>query len=74
MISFTIDGASYQAEEGMTWAEWVASSYNTGDFIISDDSPTDVNYYLIKTSSDGFLQATDAIISGEAYFVSKKEK
>lgn len=74
MISFTIDGASYQAEEGMTWAEWVASSYNTGDFIISNDSPTDVNYYLIKTSSDGFLQATDAIISGEAYFVSKKEK
>ena len=76
IISFTIDGTSYQAEEGMTWAEWVASSYNTGDFIISESSgsPTNVNYYLIKTSSYGFLQATDAIISGEAYIVSKKEK
>ena len=74
IISFTIDKTFYQAEEGMTWAEWVASSYNTGSFIISDGSPTNANYYLIKTSSYGFLQATDAIISGEAYIVSKKEK
>ena len=29
LISFTIDGTSYQAEEGMTWAQWVDSSYNT---------------------------------------------
>ena len=74
IISFTVDSATYQAEEGMTWAEWVASSYNTGGFIISEGSPTNVNYYLIKTSSYGFLQATDAIISGEAYVVSKSEK
>lgn len=29
IISFTIDGTSYQAEEGMTWEQWVDSSYNT---------------------------------------------
>ena len=29
IISFTIDGTSYQAEEGMTWAQWVNSDYNT---------------------------------------------
>ena len=34
MISFTIDRTSYQAEEGMTWGEFVASSYNPGGFII----------------------------------------
>ena len=28
MINFTIDGTSYQAEEGMTWAQWVVSPYN----------------------------------------------
>ena len=28
MINFTIDGTAYQAEEGMTWAEWVVSPYN----------------------------------------------
>lgn len=32
LISFTIDGTSYQAEEGMTWGEWVNSSYDTGNF------------------------------------------
>lgn len=29
LISFTIAGTSYQAEEGMTWGEWVDSGYNT---------------------------------------------
>lgn len=29
LISFTIDGTEYQAEEGMTWRDWVDSSYNT---------------------------------------------
>lgn len=33
LISFTIDGTSYQAEDGMTWAQWVDSSYNTGGFM-----------------------------------------
>lgn len=28
LISFTINGVSYQAEEGMTWGEWVDSEYN----------------------------------------------
>ena len=37
LISFTIDGVSYRAVEGMTWGEWVESSYNTGGF--------DVDYY-----------------------------
>ena len=31
-ISFTIDGDTYQAEEGMTWAQWVESAYNNGGF------------------------------------------
>lgn len=28
LIQFTIDGTTYQAEKGMTWTEWCASSYN----------------------------------------------
>ena len=32
LINFTIDGEPYQAESGMTWAEWVESDYNTDDF------------------------------------------
>lgn len=31
LISFTIAGTSYHAEEGMMWEEWIASDYNTGN-------------------------------------------
>ena len=34
LISFTIAGTSYQAEEGMTWRQWVESSYNTGGYYV----------------------------------------
>ena len=30
LISFTVAGYEYQAEEGMTWGEWLDSEYNTG--------------------------------------------
>ena len=33
LINFTIDQTSYQAEDGMTWDEWVHSAYNTDGFI-----------------------------------------
>jgi hypothetical protein len=37
IITFTIQGmGTYEAEEGMTWGEWVASDYNTDGFYISD--------------------------------------
>lgn len=29
LIDFTINGTSYQAEQGMTWQEWCDSKYNT---------------------------------------------
>ncbi len=34
LIEFTIAGTTYYAEEGMTWGEWVSTSYNTGGFYI----------------------------------------
>lgn len=45
LITFTIDGTSYQAEESMTWGEWVESEYNTNGF-----RPTGLNV----RSSDGY--------------------
>lgn len=32
LITFTIDGTEYQAEEGMIWDEWVESEYNTDGY------------------------------------------
>lgn len=34
LIFFNIGGADYQAEEGMTFGEWVSSGYNPGRYYI----------------------------------------
>lgn len=34
LIPFSIDGDTYQYEEGMSWREWLNSSYNTGGFTV----------------------------------------
>lgn len=73
LITFTIDGTSYQAEEGMTWKEWANSEYNTsryfwGDYsnaILSQDGLTS-NY----VQADGVdVQGGTTIISGFAYTI-----
>ena len=33
-LFFTIGGTIYQVENGMTWAKWIASKYNTNGFSI----------------------------------------
>ena len=45
IITFTIGGISYQAEEGMTWNEWVFSEYN------------DINVYTTSESYNALLRA-----------------
>ena len=34
LISFTIGGTTYQAEEGMTWSQWCNSSYSANNYVI----------------------------------------
>lgn len=36
IITFFIESRSFDAEEGMTWTQWVNSTYNTGGFEIAD--------------------------------------
>lgn len=36
VIFFVINGEVYEAEEGMTWGEWVTTNYGKGYFIASD--------------------------------------
>ena len=74
LITFTIYDQNsksniYYAEEGMTWAEWVSSEYNTnnyyfdGNYIMRDDSG--YQYYLMyptyhpdaSMNPDGVIQA-----------------
>ncbi len=59
LISFTIDGTLYQAEDGMTWPEWCASSYNT-------DGYTDAGGH-IKNSNGAYVAVTPRPMAGERY-------
>ena len=66
LITFTIDGTTYQAIKGMTWGEWVNSEYNTGGFYAELDKKIYV-YNSGNTYISG-VQATDIIIANSTYF------
>lgn len=40
LITFTVDGTSYNAEEGQTWMQWVLTDYNTDHFYLEEDTNT----------------------------------
>ena len=71
-INFTIDGTPYQADAGMTWAEWIGSASNTIGLYLSDGA--DGVYWDCCCLFD----ATDAVkasdvIEAEAYTLVQTE-
>lgn len=68
LISFTIAGTSYQAEDGMTWSEWVASSYNTAGFVVKNGytyQSSSSAYHICLNSTD--IPATAEIVANASY-------
>ena len=65
LISFTISGNTFHAEKGMTWAEWVASDYNTDGFVIQS------NLVLVPEAAAPLdrVSPSDIIVDGQAYDV-----
>lgn len=73
LISFTIDGTSYQAERGMTWREWCSSSYNTKGLTPEDDTESaflvdsSQSYMLAYNNGSSVSSARDTIETGGVY-------
>lgn len=74
VISFTIASTSYQAEEGMTWNEWINSNYNTDgyalytDNTIYRDGSVGALFQLYRVyNGDAQVSNTDIILEGTAY-------
>lgn len=64
LITFTIAGDHYQAEDGMTWDEWVESEYNTRPFYNSWlGITTEATAGEVVTG----VEPNDTIISGHSY-------
>lgn len=67
LISFSIVGFNtYQAEDGMTWAEWVASDYNTDRFVVSGNDITS-GEMILRDAHDIPVSPTDTIQNGYDY-------
>ena len=69
LITFNINSKSYQAEEGMTWEDWVNSSYNTDEFVVeNDNSIVDKTHdQMVIDSNSNVVYATTAIVAGYNY-------
>jgi uncharacterized repeat protein (TIGR02543 family) len=73
-ITFTIKGTTYEADAGMTWTQWVASSYNTLGATINSSLnritwESNGTHSLLNTTHPDFTAPGDVIISGHAYGV-----
>lgn len=62
LITFTISGTEYQAEEGMTWREWVNTNYNTSGYYNGDSNTINIGAaHIVSVSGD------DLIINDASY-------
>ena len=57
-IKFTINGIPYEADEGMTWADWVASEYSYGAYDFTGA------FSNMLTTKYGYPQPDYAFVSG----------
>ena len=71
IITFTIDGTAYQAEEGMTWGEWVESGYNTLAYVINayHQYVTDNSAYPLIHQNGNYAYSNTIINNGDIYTV-----
>lgn len=74
IISFSIEDFQFQAEEGMTWEEWVNSEYNTDGACVyneGEDTIRFVEYSLdVLSPTNAPVKGSDSIISGYFYYLS----
>ena len=76
LITFTFNDIEYQAEQGMTWAEFVNSTYNIPNFVLSGSKLYYNSKYYVAIG-DNNVQAIcvtvdDIIIANNNYTIAKK--
>lgn len=70
-ISFSINGTTYQAEDGMTWAQWCDSAYNTDGCYIANGGvyrANAIDSHLRSYSTNDNVLSTDTIVENGHYF------
>lgn len=72
LITFTINGSTYQAEEGMTWETWCANTtYNTASYAVSGTMVHNGAYvWVMLNGASKPVASSDAIIANGKYSAS----
>lgn len=65
MIEFEFEGETYQAEEGMTWGEFIASSYNDGMFTEASGFVRHDGRKVWNGTSGSYVMPSDIINDGD---------
>lgn len=69
LITFTIDGTTYQAEDGMTWEQWLSSEYNTGSYYTTGGWIRKSNSNIVGLSVGNPVFAWNNISANTAYVI-----
>ena len=67
LITFTIDGTTYQAIDGMTWGEWVDSEYNVNQEYFLEANIIFIHNMSGRVERVAEATATDTIKDNSAY-------
>ncbi len=77
LTSFSYDGMKYQAEEGMTWGEWVNSEYNSTSLSVKnsgiigrdDGNGAGIEVYYTQNGVTKYVKSDELIDSNTIYKV-----
>jgi len=67
LITFTISGVQYQAEEGMTWEEWASTEYNTKKFNALSNGYVGWLDRRVTTGGSSYVTKGQTITEGFSY-------
>ena len=51
-ITFTVNGKTYTAHENMTWGAWIATEYNTDDFVVWESVVSGEENCIAESATD----------------------
>ena len=67
-FTLTLNGANYQCDFGMTWAQWVSSNYNVDSYQIVDGLVYDPTGTYLVIESNGSIAMSGKLVRGGATY------
>jgi hypothetical protein len=69
LITFTVEGATYQAEAGWTWEQWIESGYEGSTSFSTSGGYVFASGWLVTDDVGNGQNANQLIVEGKAYAI-----